>query len=71
MLRFSEHERSVAIEMLIAGGVLKAWVRVSDVFSPDIIIAIRQLYSASEIITRLLRQLKIVACLVSQNGDRR
>ena len=34
--------------------------------SPDIIIAIRQLYSASEIITRLLEQLKIDTGLVSQ-----
>ena len=34
--------------------------------SPDIIIAIRQLYSASEIVTRLLGQLKIDAGLVSQ-----
>ena len=34
--------------------------------SPDIIIAIRQLYSASEIATRLLGQLKINAGLVSQ-----
>ena len=34
--------------------------------SPNIIIAIRQLYSASEIITRLLGQLKIDAGLVSQ-----
>ena len=33
---------------------------------PDIIIAIRQLYSASEIVTRLLGQLKIDACLDSQ-----
>ena len=35
-------------------------------WSADIIIAIRQLNSASEIITRLLGQLKIDACLVSQ-----
>ena len=34
--------------------------------SQDIIIAIRQLYSASEIVTRLLGQLKIDACLVSR-----
>ena len=34
--------------------------------SPDIIIAICQLYSASEIVTRLLGQLKIDAGLVSQ-----
>ena len=34
--------------------------------SPDIINATRQLYSASEIVTRLLGQLKIDAGLVSQ-----
>ena len=34
--------------------------------SPDIIIAIRQLYNASEVVNRLLRQLKIVVGLVSQ-----
>ena len=34
--------------------------------SPDIIIAIRQLYSASEIVTKLLGQLKLDAGLVSQ-----
>ena len=34
--------------------------------SPDSIIAIRQLNSASEIVTRLLGQLKIEAGLVSQ-----
>ena len=34
--------------------------------SPDIIFAICQLYSASEIVARLLRQLKIGAGLVSQ-----
>ena len=34
--------------------------------SPDIIIVIRQLYSASEIVTKLLGQLKIDAGLVSQ-----
>ena len=33
---------------------------------PDTIITIRQLYSASEIVTRLLGQLKIDAGLVSQ-----
>ena len=53
MPRLSEHERSGAI------GMLKAWMCVSDV-------AIRQLNSASEIVTRLLGQLKIVAGLVSQ-----
>ena len=57
----SEHERSGAF------GMLKAGVRGSDV---AIIIAIRQLYSASEIVTRLQRQLKIVAGLVSRNGNR-
>ena len=34
--------------------------------SPDIIITIRQLYSASEIVTRLLEQFKIDAGRVSQ-----
>ena len=34
--------------------------------SPDIIIAIRHLYSASEIVSRLLGQLKIDAGLISQ-----
>ena len=33
--------------------------------SPDILIAIRQLYSASEIVTRLLGQLKIYEGLVT------
>ena len=33
---------------------------------PDIITAIRQLYSASEIVTKLLEQLKIVAGLVGE-----
>ena len=34
--------------------------------SPDIIIAIRQLYSGSDIVTRLLGQLKIDAGLIGQ-----
>ena len=46
----SEHERPGAI------GMLKAGVRVS--LSPDIFIAICQLYSTSEIVTRLLRTVK-------------
>ena len=49
--RLSEHERPCAI------GMLKAGVRVSD--APSIIIAIRQLYSNSEIVTRLLGQLRV------------
>ena len=63
MPRLSEHEQSGAIGMLKAGCVFLT--------SSDIIIAIFQLYSASEIVTRLLGQLKIVAGLVSQNGDQR
>ena len=47
-----------------AFGMLKAGVRVLT--SPDIVIAIRQLYSASEIVSRLLGQLRIDADLVSQ-----
>ena len=47
--RLSEHERPGAIEML------KVWVRVSGLAK----IAIRQLYSISEIVTRLLGQLKV------------
>ena len=58
MPRLSEHERSGAIAMLKAG------VRVSDV--ADIIIAIRHLCSALELVTRLLGQLKIDAGLVNQ-----
>ena len=58
MPRLSEHERFGAI------GMLKAVVRVLT--SPDIIIVICQLYSASEIVTRLLGQLKIDSGLVSQ-----
>ena len=51
MPRLSEHERPGAI------GQLKAWC----VFlaSPDIINAIRKLYITSEIVTRLLGQLKV------------
>ena len=55
--RFSEHERPGAIGMLKLGCVFLA--------SPDIIIAIRQLYSTPEIVTRLLRQLKINTGLVN------
>ena len=46
MPRLSEHERPGTI------GMLKAGVRVSGV-------AIRQLYSTPEIVTRLLEQLKV------------
>ena len=53
MPRLSEHERSGAI------GMLKTGMRVSDVAQYHI--AIRQLCSTSEIITRLLGQLKIDA----------
>ena len=60
MPRLSKHERSGAI------GVFKADVRV-----PDIIIAIRQLNSASEIITRLLGQLRSTQVWSAKNGDRR
>ena len=58
MPRLSEHKRSGAIGRL----------KVACVFltSPAIIIAIRQLYSVSEIVTRLLGQLKIDAGLVRQ-----
>ena len=58
MPRLSEHKRSGTI------GTLK----VACVFltSPYIIIAICQLYSASEIVSRLHGQLKIDAGLVSQ-----
>ena len=49
--RLFEHERSGAVGMLKAGCVFLA--------SPDIILAIRQLYSASKIVTRLLGQLKV------------
>ena len=58
MPRLSEHELSGAIGMLKLAYVFLT--------SPDIIIATRQLYSASEIATRLLRQLKIDEGLVSQ-----
>ena len=63
MAGLSEHERSCAIGMLKAGDVFLT--------SPDIIIAFRQLNSASEIVTRLLEQLKIDSGLVSQDSDRR
>ena len=56
MPRLSEHKRSGAIGKL-------ACVFLTP---PDIIIATRQLYSASEIVSRLLGQLKIDAGLVSQ-----
>ena len=56
--RLSVHERSGAIGMLKLGCVFLT--------SPDIIIAICQLNSAQEIITRLLGQLKIDAGPVSQ-----
>ena len=49
--RLSEHERPGAIGMLKAGCVLLA--------SPDIIIAIHQLYSTSEIVIKLLGQLEV------------
>ena len=49
MPRLSEHKRSGAIGMLQAGCVF--------LLPRDIIIAVRQLYSASEIVTRLLGQL--------------
>ena len=58
MPRLSEHEQSGTIGMSKAG--------LPFLTSPDIIIAIRQLYSASEIVTRLLGQFKINAGLVSQ-----
>ena len=58
MPRLSEHERSGAIGMLNLACVFLT--------SQDITIGIRQLCSASEIITRLLGQLKIDAGLVSQ-----
>ena len=51
MQRLSEHERPGAI------GMLKAGVRISGVVR--YYIAIRQLCSRSEIVTRLLGQLKI------------
>ena len=51
MIRLSEHERPGTIRMLKAGCVFLA--------SPDIIIAIRKLYSTPEIVTRLLEQLKV------------
>ena len=57
MPRLSEHERPGAI------GMLKAGMRVSR--SPDIIIAINQLYSTFEIVTRLLGQLKVDTGLAS------
>ena len=50
MPRLSKHERPGAIGMLKLGCL---WLA-----SPDIIIDINQLYSTSEIVTRLLGQLK-------------
>ena len=58
MPRLSEHERSGIIGMLKAGRVFLT--------TPDNILAIRQLYNASEIVTRLLGQLKMDADLVNQ-----
>ena len=49
--RLSEHERPGAIGMLKAGCVF--------LVSSGIIIAIRQLYSTPEVVTRLLGQLKV------------
>ena len=60
MARLYEHEQFGAI------GMLKGGVCVSDVAKYHGIIAIRQLYGVSEIVTRLLGQLKIDAGLVSQ-----
>ena len=51
MPRLSEHDRPGTL------GMLKAGVRVSA--SPDIIIAIHQLYSTPKIVTRLLEQWKV------------
>ena len=61
MPRLSEHERSGAVEMLQLVCVFLT--------SRDIIIAIRQLYSSSEIVIRLHGQLNIDAGLVNQNDD--
>ena len=58
MPRLSKHEQSGAL------GILKAGVRVSDVARYHY--CHRRLYSALEIVTRLLGQLKIDAGLVSQ-----
>ena len=55
--RLSEHERTGAVGILKAGCVFLA--------SLDIIIAIRQLYRTSEIVTRLLGQLKVDTGLAS------
>ena len=49
--RLYEHERPIAIGMLKGGCLFQA--------SPGIIIALPQLYSTSEIVTRLLGQLKV------------
>ena len=53
----SEHERPAAIGLLKVVHVFLA--------STDIIIAISQLYSTSEIVTRLLGQLKVNTGLVN------
>ena len=57
MPSLSEHERSGAIRIF------------KSLTSPDIIIAIHQLYSASEIVIRLLAQLKMDAGLASQDCE--
>ena len=61
MPRLSEHERPGAIGILRLGCVFQA--------SPDITIAICQLYSTSEVVTGLLGQLKVDTGL-TKNGDR-
>ena len=58
MPRLSEHERSGTLGMLKAGCVFLT--------STDIIIAIRQLYDTSKIVTRLLVQLKVDAGMANQ-----
>ena len=60
MPRLSDHERYGAV------GILQAGVRVSVVARYYQCHANGQLYSASEIVTRLLGQLKIDAGLVNQ-----
>ena len=57
MPRLNKHKRSGAIGMFKAGVVFLP--------SPDIITAIRQLYSTSDIVTRLPGQLKIDTGLVN------
>ena len=58
MPRLSEHELSGTLGMLTSGCVFLT--------STDIIIAIRQLYGASKIVTRLLVQLKVDAGMANQ-----